>query len=87
LAVGKHSKEIANPADREALQRFGDLLYTVTLGAGYLGGRERLFAAEELEAVADDLDALAAAVREISEVPDLCGVSGPNLELCRVAKD
>jgi hypothetical protein len=88
-AVWRHTflAQFADPHDREALQRFGDLLYTVTLGAGYLGQRGRLFAAEELEAVADDLDALAATVHEISEVPDLCKVSGANLELCGDAKD
>lgn len=33
----------ADPHDRDALKRFGDLLYTVTLGAGYLGEGGRLF--------------------------------------------
>jgi hypothetical protein len=79
--------QFADPHDRDALQRFGDLLYTVTLGAGYLGQRGRLFAAEELEAVAEDLDQLATTVREISEVPDQCEVQGANLELCGDAKD
>jgi hypothetical protein len=37
--------------------------------------------------VAEDLDQLAATVREISEVPDQCEVGGANLELCGDAKD
>ena len=62
--------QFTNPADREALQRFGSLLYTAPLSAGYVGNRDRLVAADDLDAVADDLEALAAALREISEVPE-----------------
>lgn len=79
--------QFSNPADREALERFGDLLYTVTLGAGYLGDRKRLFAAGELDAVADEIDELAATLREISEVPDQGAVGEENLDLCREARD
>ena len=79
--------QFADPADREALERFGDLLYTVTLGAGYLGDRKRLFAADELGAVADEIDDLAATLREISEVPEQCEVGEENLDLCREARD
>jgi hypothetical protein len=79
--------QFSNPTDREALERFGDLLYTVTVGAGYLGAGDRLFAADELDAVADEIDELAATVKEISEVPDQCEVGEENLDLCREARD
>lgn len=79
--------QFTNPADREALQRFGSLLYTATLSAGYVGNRDRLVAADDLDAVADDLDALAAALREISEVPDHLVLGPENRDLCREARD
>jgi hypothetical protein len=79
--------QFANPADRQALQRFGALLYTVTLSAGYAGDPDRLVAADDLDAVADDLDALAAALQEISEVPDHLVLGPENRDLCREARD
>ena len=78
---------LSNPHDRETLERFGDFLYTVTLESGCLGGGDRLFAAEELDAVADDLDQLAATLRDISEAPADGGVGPEDLELCEEAKD
>jgi hypothetical protein len=79
--------QFTNPADRDALQRFGDLLYTGTLEAGRIGGGDRLFAAEELDAVADDLDQLAATLREISEAPEHGGIGPEDRELCGEAED
>lgn len=61
--------QFTNPAGREALQRFGGLLYTAALSAGYVGNRDRLVAADDLDAVAADIDILDAALWEISEVP------------------
>jgi hypothetical protein len=79
--------QLSNPHDRETLERLGDLLYTVTLEAGRLGGGDRLFAAEELDAVADDLDQFAATLREISEAPAEVGVGPEDRELCGEAED
>lgn len=51
--------------------------------AGYLGERGRLFAADDLDAVADDLDALGTALQEIAEVPDHLVLGPENRDLCR----
>lgn len=71
-----------DPRDRGALQRFGDLLSTLAFGAGYLGERGRALAAVEVEAVADDLDQLAACLQEIAASPTHSEVNESELVLC-----
>lgn len=88
-SVWRHTflAQFTNPADGEALRRFGRLLYTATLSAGYVGDRDRQVAADGFDAVTDGLDALAAALREISEVPDHLVLGPENQNPCREARD
>lgn len=68
-----------DPRDRDAIQRFGDLLSTLAFGAGYLGQRGRALAA--VEAVADDLDQFAACLQEIAASPTHSEVNESELVL------
>lgn len=88
-AVWRHTflARFTNPTDREAFQGVGGLLYTATLSAGYVGDRDRIVAADALNAVADDLAALGAALREISEVPEHLVLGPENRDLFRGARD
>jgi len=52
-----------------------------------VAARKPLFAAGELEAVADDLDQFAATVQEICEVPDHLVLGAENRDLCREERD